>query len=442
MATNPGTPATLMNRLEKDTGPRCRVQSGLHGTRSQIDGSSSLEWHSFRKPTLQGGTYSISISQRVEIPDGSHVDLVNEHEKSKSLIVEAARFQLQSSDILSIYPPPLSTADLTVLPNVIFTAPALPWERVAEHDATEPGPDQGLVPWLALIVFEKDELIQKPASLSDISNDPDTCSFKVKLGDLLNCPDISLPILKSHEKITADESAVNLVDVIFLSPSTFIPLVYDTYSDDGSLKLPNPAASIASDISRYQYLAHTRKASADSDGIDAEEHSVIFSHRTPKASSKAARAVVVHLVTIEGWDSLKLGIDCSKPAVALISLHSWTYTVNPAAPPRFLDMLAPLAESPSTENILKIPNGLQLSDDRMLRYPSATTAKLDKTTGLNSEKSTALKMQMACGYSIHKYRLPTGEPTIALYRGPLTPVAIPDNIFLVPGKKGQTQIIL
>ncbi|CAN9381772.1 unnamed protein product [Alternaria alternata] len=437
MAMNKGSSSILPKRLTDVAGPRSRVQCGLLGLRSEIDAASaSLQWHSFKKPTLEGGTYSVDISQTVVVPvDSTPRNIKNENSTTKSFTVQASRFVLQPSDVLSVYPPALSTADLTVLPSVVFAEPTLPWERVAIPNTLDPGPDQGIVPWLALIVFEKDELQPMPASLTSISTDPETGSFKLKLGDLIACPDISLPLTKNSEAVTADE-ATSSVDAIFLRPSTFLPLLYDGYHDDGSLKQPDSSSSVPSDVSRYQYFVHTRQALPDSDGLGANEHSVIFSHRTANASNKTVRKVAVHLVSIEGWSALKLASECSKPAVALVSLHSWTYTVDPTAPTQFLDMLKPLAGLPPEADLLKIPNGLQMSDNRMLRNPAVTTAKFDQATGLSTETLTALKTQMACGYTMTKHRLSTGEPTIALYRGPLTPVPVPHDVLAAPSKTG------
>ncbi|KAJ6021231.1 hypothetical protein N7540_006735 [Penicillium herquei] len=436
MALDHETPDKLEARLKDIDGRSSQVQCGPLEPCSQTDPcSSSLEWQSSGKPTLERGTYSIGVPQSVGIPDNPTRTSQSEKDKTETLTVLAPRFNLPNLDILSIYPPASSTAPLTILPSIVFAHPTLPWERATKY-TTSPGYDQGIVPWLALIIFEKDELMSKPESLTSISDDPETGSFELRLADLISCPDISLPILKIPEAMTADETAV-AVDVIFLSPSKFMPLLYNSYQDDGSLKLPDSSTPAASDVSRYQYFAHTRKAAPDRDGVDSKNFSVIFSHRTANASKKAARTVAVHLVSIEGWDLMKLPADCSKSAVALISLHSWTYTVNPAASPQYLDPLQSLAGSTPAGEHLKIPNSLQMSDNRMLRNPSATIAKFDSAVGPSPENLTAFKAKLACGYSIHKHRLPTGESTIALYRGPLTPVPVPHDIFATLGKTGE-----
>ncbi|KAJ5714433.1 uncharacterized protein N7483_011614 [Penicillium malachiteum] len=316
-----------------------------------------------------------------------------------------------------MYPPALSTAPLLTLPSIAFADPTLPWERAAKYNAASPDPDQGTLPWLALIVFKKGELMPKPTSVASIGDAPETGSFKLRLADLIKCPDLSLPILKSPETMTNDETAAS-VDVMFLSFSTFIPLVYNSYQDDGSLPLPDSSTSVASDVSRYQYFAHTRKAPPDSNEIDAEEHSVIFSHKTANASNKAARTVAVHLVSIEGWDLMKLPEDCSKSAVALISLHSWTYTVNPAASLQSLDLLQNLAGSPQTGDNLRIPDSLKISDDRMLRSPSAITTKFDSAAGLSSENLTAFKAKMGMDTRYTSTGFPP-ESLLSLYTGVL-----------------------
>ncbi|HAB14946.1 MAG TPA: hypothetical protein DCE44_00700, partial [Verrucomicrobiales bacterium] len=206
--------------------------------------------------------------------------------------VSGPRFHCVPSDILAQYPPPASTGDYgRVLPHVILTRSTLPWERAAM-----PG-----TPWLVLALFDNGEIID--AGVKPLR--------ALQLVDAAGQP------------ISADTAAGESDD----DTVSYITVAGDTL------------AALLPTADELQLLTHVRTTEDDAD------LAVIFSNRLPQASG----ASTVHLLSVEG--RYKDG-RFSAPAgdVTLISLASWRFSSDPAAP-TFQRRMAALTVAPEPNRV-------------------------------------------------------------------------------------------
>ncbi|KAF5537612.1 hypothetical protein FMEXI_9819 [Fusarium mexicanum] len=432
--------------------PRARQKAALEARHrlQELDGGAQgqiLQLQSYNVPSLPAGDYTISVKQEVEIQGQGKYEVKNQSTPNREFTVDGPRFFVPEQDVLSVYPTPGSIEANNVLPYITLQEPSLPWERYIQKEERKPAKqDDGIVPWVALFAFEQGELLGDSNLIPGSSRDPTTGVFNVKLAGLILHGDgsvkfplqespkgISNDTIKHDDKpfISTEEMDKVSLNVILVRPEVFKPLVHDKYNEDGKLELPEGATG---DISRYKYLAHLRKDFGDSDGLDAKTHSVVISHRTPPADTATRTAIVVHLLSLEGWEDLAARIDHQTEAVALISLYSWTYDVPPSSPITFNQVFRGLAKGPTDKTGTSVPDealGLKWQDDfRMLRAPQEMTAKLDQNNVLFAKSTQIMKNRLVDGYSVVRHVLQTGEIVPAFSRGPLTPVPVADNILL------------
>ncbi|KAK5653834.1 hypothetical protein OQA88_7994 [Cercophora sp. LCS_1] len=406
-------------------------QLGRPATAEDLLSPDQIRLHSHQSPSLHAGSYSISVFQDVG-PRGASPfgpPIVNEGPGKKLFTVDAPRFSIPSDDVFDVYPPPGSVENNRVLPHVLFKEPSLPWERLVKEGLPQPRPDEGAIPWMALLAFEHDELLAPPPSLKHAKQDPVSQKVSANLQDLLASESTLCPLQGSVDASTA---AVTSADFVFVSPSLFTALIYDTYDkNSGKLATPPAAAPSKADLARYKLLAHIRQNTGDSDGQEAGRHSCVISHRTGPHSPRSNTTVLVHLVSLEGWAEMSVPLVPAKDRVALNSLFSWSYVVAPSDPANFLDVMKDLAAAPAYKTGPppdKNGDCLWPSDNRMLRFPSQVIQKLEDNDSLSALGTRLLRNRLLDGYSVIKHRLPTGELTPTFIRGPLAPVRVPDGI--------------
>ncbi len=116
-------------------------------------------------PPMVAGEYTLDVTQNI-VKGGSSVQDVS---KKFDFAVDAARFALNPTDIYSVYPPANQYGNYSEsLPHIVFSRRTLPWERTLDGElplflratseekkspaATPP------IPWMALILFDEDEM--------------------------------------------------------------------------------------------------------------------------------------------------------------------------------------------------------------------------------------------------------------------------------------------
>lgn len=128
-----------------------------------------LEFIENHLPGLKSGSYTIEASQTIT---GNGIDTNNKFSIPKQNIeVRGERFSIKPSEIHSVFPPNNSLGEYSnVLPQIVLNRSTLPWERSICALPTENEKIIGAVPWMALLVFNEDELVKsdgKPPASKD-----------------------------------------------------------------------------------------------------------------------------------------------------------------------------------------------------------------------------------------------------------------------------------
>jgi hypothetical protein len=139
------------NRNKNQQLPPQQVPPGSGESVKLNDDSSpgeNLRFIDYDEPDLEAGTYNLTIEQQVEsagfIPSTTYPI-------SRTFHVSGPCFQLQASDIQTVFPPDGSEGGHSlVLPHVVLSASTLPWVRSASTDER--------LPWLGLLLFAGDEI--------------------------------------------------------------------------------------------------------------------------------------------------------------------------------------------------------------------------------------------------------------------------------------------
>ncbi|THC91742.1 hypothetical protein EYZ11_008793 [Aspergillus tanneri] len=361
---------------------------------------------SYWAPGLEAGpSYSINVTQTIKTPNQDESLVL---QGQQDFTVDAPQFTLPEGSIHSVYPPSGYSEDHRILPHVVLTDPHLPWERRGSPKTPEHLGDRNRVPWLAVFSFTQDELklsaealasmfqktsdqLQKPVKQSS------TLAINMTVADLCATTDMVTPVSNLQPSTIQDARG----DFIFVPAELFTSL-FSTFDQSSQRQVP-----ASPDTMPYQFLSHVRNINTTGMAVSGVEDvgifSVVLGNRAGPLDNLAPATVSVHLVSIEGVEAMQFPI--SQPYVALCSLHSWTYTV---LPPRMLNV-------PDAMEALGRTLGV-------LRPPESVIAALKAR---NDRVSDRIACRLDDGYSLVTYRTQTGERSVALYRGPLTPTVVP-----------------
>lgn len=355
--------------------------------------------HSYWAPGLEAGKkHEINITQDIKAPTD---DRTLRLEAKQNFYVDAPQFVLPEGSVYSTYPPQGYPDDRRILPHIVLSDPHLPWERIGSPSKEGGDHPRNRVPWLALFTFNHDELLLQPGDLGDVQFKQSSIgSVKMTVADFLGIGNIATPIVDDPGQNFKDAAA----EFIFVKPDLFKSL-FSTFDDNN-----NRQVGAHPNTDQYKYLSHVRKINTKGMAIAGVEDFGIFScvvsNRCGPLNNPVAANISVHLVSIEGVEEMAWP-STGQDRVGLCSLHSWSYTVLP--PGQFnvrdafehlgkkLDVLRP------SETVFQ---PLQSSSERV---------------------SARLGNRLKDGYSLVRYRVQTGEKTVALYRGPFTPTVVPRN---------------
>ncbi|KAF5705175.1 Tol [Fusarium mundagurra] len=385
---------------------------------------------SYYAPLLVAGQHDITVSQTISAPPvWPYTDReTNRQDASikgttQSFYVVAPKFNLPPGIIDSVYPAPGSNAEVTVLPHVVFKDRHLPWERKPTYIVTDEdkGDERRRTPWLALLVFTVPELSIEPGKVKDVMaklppdvkrEQSDTCALRMRARDLQWLSDVTKAF--SYVSPEDDRDAAEPAEVILLEPDLFTAL----FSDDSQ----PTAGEQKLRVSKYKYLAHVRETATDGMAVagNVEENdndqtffSVVISPRTSSIGADVPTTTIVHLVSLTMASGLTLPLPPSQ-RVAVLSLHSWTYTCLPSK--NFTSSFDTLVNLGSKLTVLK-PGALPEE-----KTPTARGQESDP----NDERIQALiARREADGYTIIRHRTVTGEVTASITRGPFTPTLVP-----------------
>ena len=398
-----------------------------------------MRLYSYYRPSLVAGEYTISAQHTISSPskwsqqnltinntiveDGSGTD------EPQVFEVMVPRFSLDSDLVNSYYPPDGHQDECRILPHIVFNDPHYPWEILAgtaeslKHpiDPHKFNDDKGnervimrnLVPWVALLVFDPEELhITDVTELSDLGiagftkeedlkkQDPEGV-FTMSVNDYLNLPNGSrinyragFPVGKEGDEAYAKLASGN-VNVILPSKELFKSI----FGTTGSMTDEGPS------VQAHKYLAHVRHINTIGfpDAGVAEEglFSIVVSSRTGKLDIDQPHTQICHLVSIEHVDAT-LGdwMSGGMHRMAMVSLFSWIYTALHPNPVNFVDTVRNL-----------------VSHQQMLNIDPESLGKMDPSAKGQTVVSTRLRQ----GYTLSRWRTGSGEETAAFNRGPLVP---------------------
>ncbi|TGJ87799.1 hypothetical protein E0Z10_g928 [Xylaria hypoxylon] len=386
--------------------------------------------NSFWAPGLQAGPkHTITVKQRIS---AGNDNLLLEAEQS--FFVDAPQFSLPEGSVHSTYPPPGYPDTNRILPHIVLTDPHLPWERLgspslgtnmelrmkmkallAEGVAESSEIPRNRVPWLIIFSFSQDELRLPPEDLDGPSNifrnitsnglikpvkQSGTLTVNMSIDDLWHLtPDVATPVTSD---LGPDNMKDSRGDFIFVKPDLFTNLFLQKDNNG------NPTKGSGPNTSQYQYMAHVRKINGQGMALAGVEDTAVFSivvgNRAGQLDNETPATMCAHLVSIEGVEDMAWP-GSSHRYVALCSLYSWNYTVLPA-------------------NTLNVPDAFEHLGRTLdtLRAPEESIGPLRTS---NDAIQQLVAKRLDDGYTLVRYCIQTGESTVALYRGPLTPSRVP-----------------
>jgi hypothetical protein len=344
-----------------------------------------IELHDHYLPALPAGDYRIEAVHTLRTGPHGNADVVGGPFRAvQRFTVRGPQVSVDSNAVVARQPPDASTGRVAeVLPHLVLGDPMLPWERPMR------GAPAG-TPWLALLVLTDDQL--------EGGTDSATRTRSATVADLL-APDPAVlkPGLVLESDIGRDE------------PCTYIQVPSGVFS------------AVAPRLDEMRHLAHCRGANTgDRPILGIQEDglfSVVVANRFPAAAPpgsppEAATKNIVHLVSLEGHESL-LG-DApdfrGHASVAVLSLCSWSFWALPDGALHFRAL---------AEGLTRTPDGSRPAtrEEMWLRLPSP----YQDTDGTPPARRQVAR-RLEDGYVPLPYRTRSGEATFGWYRGPLTPV--------------------
>ena len=205
--------------------------------------------------------------------------------------------------------------------------------------------------------------------------------------------------------VAFEQSEVTFIPRTVTTPDSIVigkDLLYALFSDDGKTL----------SVERYKYLAHARSVNATYmtglGAVDNGTFSVVISHRTgpffDSTQPAASKPCVVHVIPISWPKGTTLDSLVKNNQATLTSLYHWAYD---CVPPKAINL----------KHVLKV-----VGKNSGVFGPSE---EIIKSVGADSTLTERIRDRMRDGYTLVRYIVQTGEETIALMRGPLTPRNVP-----------------
>ncbi|HTD57078.1 MAG TPA: hypothetical protein VK670_16925 [Silvibacterium sp.] len=323
-----------------------------------------MELYTNSQPGLTAGSYQITVTQ--SLPNAATDNFSTS--VTQSFVVEGPQFVIDSAEIHAMFPPANANGDYGLaLPFVVLRSAGLPWERLITSDKT--------IPWVALLIFQSDEVSLDPATNSPL-------------------------IGGSVQSFLAPEEGVvkPAIDAEQLPPAVL------TRSMNSIRITTDVFTAVLPRLVELSSLAHVRQIDAELQAVTEsgpeEIFSIVAANRFPKSESEAGQngaTNFVHLVSLEGLSNWLV----DQPAwpqgakfVQLASLAAWRFVSIPQPGQTFADLAGGLVEQ-----------GLSNPGDLLLRLPAGSNAP----------------DRLQDGFTALSYHTLPGTDTFAWYRGPFVP---------------------
>ncbi|KAF5720073.1 hypothetical protein FMUND_4357 [Fusarium mundagurra] len=356
---------------------------------------------SYFKLGLLPDLYTIQVEQTISSPSESNPPITLKTKKQFN-VQGPNQYQLPPGSVQSVYPAQAEAVGSRILPNIVLSNPHLAWELNPDESGKVSENLLGgtPVPWLALLVLTADEINTLPSSTSPLKPSPTLAVnlSKKQLQDFetpSSGPKVQVPL--SGEELKKNPS--DMVDVVFVNSKTFEAYFSPQAGESGN----QPA------ITRYAYLSHVRRSEAKEpnplDNVPTNTFGITVGYRSGPLQINGTVTAYAHLVSLMGvQDNLQYPVADTSDLTALVSLYSWTFSWVP-----------------DTEAALD--QAIQKRSSNVLPL-----ARVSPPVGSNPDEQTKwVQARTKAGYTFVKHHLPSGEETVALYRGPLIPQISPSD---------------
>ncbi|MGY5124912.1 hypothetical protein [Streptomyces nigrescens] len=330
------------------------------------------------RPRATAGDYRVTVEHVLKGSDGQTLNPDDPLTAEHTFEIRAPQFVLDASSVHAFYPAPGASGDFThTLPHVTLARAPLPWER--EQRWSRSG---RRAPWMALLLFRAGELPDDPQGLAHTT-------------------------LRTVEKlVTPDEPRVCGPALTGLPPET---LGSNCHTIDVPAALFN--ALVPREEEMY-YLAHVRDAQParrldDGESLTEGKFGVLTGNRFPVTTGDYA----AHLVSFEGFAGRLEGeLPPDTESVRLASLWAWSFRCDTGAAFDAQGILHHL-----------VAPGHDDPENLALRLPPRT----DPPAHPDDAEQLALE-RLRRGFVPVAHRVLSGETTYGWYRGPATPVTVPE----------------
>ena len=339
--------------------------------------------------------------------------------------VVVTRFSLDPDIINSYYPPDGHQDEGRILPHIVFNDKHYPWEieaGVSDNMKRQVDGNRNLVPWVALLVFDPEELhidtlaemiALRIPSVKSVNDQNLNGSFTMQAQEYFNNVQTGSRIsfeqaLRcSPPKTLSDiKGSKESVQVIFPKKQLFA----DMFQEPESMK----------------YLAHVRNVNTvgfpDAGVEQFSLYSIVVSSRTGRFDITNPRTQNCHLVSIGHVEStvgrvlswLASHIVSDPDRIGIFSLYSWVYTALPPDPVNFID---------TVRDLIRNHQMLQTNDKALNQLQQ--NSERDKIDPVEKEASKLLYDRLRVGNVPARWRTETGEESAAINRGPPVPLSVP-----------------
>ncbi|MFG3244736.1 hypothetical protein [Streptomyces sp. NPDC048157] len=341
--------------------------------------------HDRALPPVEAGSYTITVSQHLDGPGRAVHAPPPPYEQA--FTVCGPRYAIDPQLVTGVYPRAGTEGDVRdVLPHLALSVSTLPWTRPIDAAHTK----QAEIPWLALLTFAEGDLAVDPGTGQTVSTR------------------------------TIDSTGVHSEDKTVLCPTLMAEPLPAGTTTCRTIDVPaEQFTALTPRLAELRHLTHVKRVdpviswsgrNAGDLGIEepeAAEVAVLLSNRLPRTPSGKDTAFSVHLVSVEGLaDALEGPLPVGIEHVRMISLYTWTFTgQQQGTHPDFADEAESLKQGSGADLLLRA------------QARTATTDRAGRNQGADPAGG-----RLKEGYVPLAHHLPTGERTLAWYRGPWTPV--------------------